>query len=130
MLGRLHRELGHVVVDEFQDLSPVQYELLRLVVTGRAADAAAAPAAGTAPAAGPASGAGDGGRGRHVIQLMCAGDDDQSIYAWRGVSALQNMRRFKLDFEVRAYCRIWSSTIARDEEGEGEGGGIKDAGEG
>ena len=34
VLDRVHREIGHVLVDEFQDTSPVQYELMRLLVRG------------------------------------------------------------------------------------------------
>ena len=36
------------------------------------------------------------GRNR-VINVFCAGDDDQSIYAWRGAQ-VDLMRRFQYDF--------------------------------
>ena len=49
--------LGHVLVDEFQDLNPAQYELLRLLVNG--------------------SGAG----------LFVIGDPNQSIYSFRGADS-------------------------------------------
>ena len=32
------------------------------------------------------------------VQVFCAGDDDQSVYAWRGVHAVENMRRFASEF--------------------------------
>ncbi len=51
------RRFHHVLVDEFQDTNPVQYELLKLL----------APPNGQYPA-----------------NLVVVGDDDQSIYRWRG----------------------------------------------
>ncbi|MFT3706840.1 MAG: UvrD-helicase domain-containing protein [Archangium sp.] len=52
---KYQRRFRHVLVDEFQDTNPVQYELLKLI----------------APP-GPAT------------NLVVVGDDDQSIYRWRG----------------------------------------------
>ena len=58
--------LGHVLVDEYQDTSSTQYELLRLLTGARAG-------------------------------FTCVGDDDQSIYAWRGAT-LDNLRRLPQDY--------------------------------
>ncbi|MCB9837878.1 MAG: ATP-dependent helicase [Phycisphaeraceae bacterium] len=55
----IHDEIRHVVVDEFQDWNPSQIELLARLIPG---DSGGAP--------GP--------------DLFVVGDDDQSIYAWRG----------------------------------------------
>jgi ATP-dependent DNA helicase Rep len=60
------KQLGHVLVDEYQDTNATQYELLKLLV---------------------------GGRGR----FTAVGDDDQSIYGWRGAT-LDNLRRLPQDY--------------------------------
>jgi DNA helicase-2/ATP-dependent DNA helicase PcrA len=57
VLDQYRRRFQHILVDEFQDTNPVQYELLRLL----------AP-----PERRP--------------NLVVVGDDDQSIYRWRGAS--------------------------------------------
>ena len=43
-------------------------------------------------------GVGAGGADPRAVQVFCAGDDDQSVYAWRGVHAVENMRRFASEF--------------------------------
>ena len=60
------KQLGHVLVDEYQDTSSTQYELLKLLT------------------------------GQHA-RFTCVGDDDQSIYAWRGAT-LENLRRLPQDY--------------------------------
>jgi ATP-dependent DNA helicase Rep len=60
------KNLGHVLVDEYQDTNATQYELLKLLV---------------------------GERGR----FTAVGDDDQSIYGWRGAT-LDNLRKLPQDY--------------------------------
>ncbi len=60
------QQLGHVLVDEYQDTNATQYELLKLLV---------------------------GDRGR----LTAVGDDDQSIYGWRGAT-LDNLKKLPVDY--------------------------------
>jgi ATP-dependent DNA helicase Rep len=60
--------LHHVLVDEYQDTNTQQYELLRLLV-----------------------GSGEGAR------FTAVGDDDQSIYGWRGAT-IDNLKRLPLDY--------------------------------
>jgi ATP-dependent DNA helicase Rep len=60
--------VGHLLVDEYQDTNATQYELLKLLV-------------------------GDAERAR----FTAVGDDDQSIYGWRGAT-LDNLKRLPLDF--------------------------------
>ncbi len=64
--AELHSTWKYLLVDEFQDTSAAQYELMRLL-TG-------------------ASG-----------NVCVVGDDDQSIYSWRGAS-YQNLLSFEKDF--------------------------------
>jgi ATP-dependent DNA helicase Rep len=61
-----HAQLGHVLVDEYQDTNSTQYEVLKLLV---------------------------GERGR----FTAVGDDDHSIYGWRGAT-LDNLKRLPIDF--------------------------------
>jgi ATP-dependent DNA helicase Rep len=63
---RWQSQLGHVLVDEYQDTNATQYELLKLLV---------------------------GGKGR----FTAVGDDDQSIYGWRGAT-LDNLKKLPIEF--------------------------------
>ncbi|MBU3737497.1 MAG: ATP-dependent DNA helicase Rep [Rhodoferax sp.] len=67
---RWQSRMGHVLVDEYQDTNATQYELLRLLVAGRAPREA---------------------------RFTAVGDDDQSIYGWRGAT-LDNLRKLPVDF--------------------------------
>jgi ATP-dependent DNA helicase Rep len=66
---RWQTQMGHVLVDEYQDTNATQYEMLKLLV-GETADAA---------------------------RFTAVGDDDQSIYGWRGAT-LDNLRKLPVDF--------------------------------
>lgn len=59
----------HILIDEFQDINPVQYEVVKLL--------AAEP-----------------------FQIFAVGDDDQSIYGFRG-SEPECMKRFETEFGAR-----------------------------
>jgi ATP-dependent DNA helicase Rep len=63
---RWQQQMGHVLVDEYQDTNATQYELLKLLVGERA-------------------------------RFTAVGDDDQSIYGWRGAT-LDNLRKLPVDF--------------------------------
>ncbi len=66
--------LAYILVDEYQDTSATQYELLRLLV----------------------------GNAGHFTAV---GDDDQSIYGWRGAT-LDNLRRLPEDFPGLRVIRL------------------------
>ena len=63
-------QMGHVLVDEYQDTNAIQYELLKLMV---------------------------GHPNRPDARFTAVGDDDQSIYGWRGAT-LDNLRQLPVDF--------------------------------
>ncbi len=70
------RRYRYIILDESQDTSKLQFDILRRLVMGNAA-AACAPGAPTMSAAGIRTGA---------AGIMICGDDDQSIYSFRGAS--------------------------------------------
>jgi len=67
--ARWRAAFGHVLVDEYQDTNAVQYELLKALV---------------------------GERGPNG-QFTAVGDDDQSIYGWRGAT-IDNLKRLPQDY--------------------------------
>ena len=71
-------QMGHVLVDEYQDTNATQYEVLKLLVGGN-----------------PAAGA----------RFTAVGDDDQSIYGWRGAT-LDNLKRLPLDFPALKVIKL------------------------
>ncbi len=73
------RRFRHVLVDEFQDTNKLQYAWLKLLV--------GLP--------------GEGGQGA----IMAVGDDDQSIYAFRG-ARVGNMADFVREFQVRHQIKL------------------------
>jgi DNA helicase-2/ATP-dependent DNA helicase PcrA len=68
----------HILVDEFQDTNRLQYQWLRLLAGGQP------------------------GGGAHASRnaIFAVGDDDQSIYAFRGASTA-NMQDLQRDFGIR-----------------------------
>ena len=81
---------GHVLVDEVQDTNAVQYELLKALV-GDGRDRGASGGAGL---------------------FTAVGDDDQSIYGWRGAT-IDNLKRLPQDYpqlEVIALEQNYRST--------------------
>ena len=72
----------HILVDEFQDTNILQYRWLKLL-----------------------AGAGIGEGGSSLNAVFAVGDDDQSIYAFRG-ARVGNMSDFIRDFEVKSPIRL------------------------
>ena len=69
---RLQKRVRHLLVDEYQDTSTVQHELLKSMVL-------------------------DGNKQCTTDSICAVGDEDQSIYSWRGAS-VANMLTFQNDF--------------------------------
>ncbi len=69
---------GHVLVDEYQDTNATQYEFLKLLVGGN-----------------PAANA----------RFTAVGDDDQSIYGWRGAT-LDNLKKLPVDFPALKVIKL------------------------
>ena len=82
ILRRHYRErFRHILVDEFQDTNRLQYQWLRLLAGGGATSAAGSNA------------------------IFAVGDDDQSIYAFRGASAA-NMQELQKDFAIETVIKL------------------------
>ncbi len=70
--------LGHVLVDEYQDTNATQYAVLKHLV---------------------------GGAQRTDARFTAVGDDDQSIYGWRGAT-LDNLRALPIDFPALKVIKL------------------------
>jgi DNA helicase-2/ATP-dependent DNA helicase PcrA len=78
VLADFHNRFKYILVDEYQDSNVAQYLWLRLLAQGR--------------------------EGRRQ-NLCCVGDDDQSIYGWRGAE-VDNILRFEHDFPGATVIRL------------------------
>jgi ATP-dependent DNA helicase Rep len=70
--------MGHVLVDEYQDTNATQYEVLKLLV---------------------------GGHDPAEARFTAVGDDDQSIYGWRGAT-LDNLKKLPVDFPTLKVIKL------------------------
>jgi DNA helicase-2/ATP-dependent DNA helicase PcrA len=78
VLAGYHRAFRYILVDEYQDTNLVQYYWLRLLAQ----------------------------RPDPLPQnICCVGDDDQSIYSWRGAE-IENILRFEKDFRGARIVRL------------------------
>ncbi|RCW28401.1 Rep family ATP-dependent DNA helicase [Ciceribacter lividus] len=117
VLRDYHQRFKYILVDEYQDTNTAQYMWLRLLAQRSAASrnspssglsATFSPsngekdgAAGASPPLAPPAGRGSRGAGGEgpapTVNICCVGDDDQSIYGWRGAE-VDNILRFEKDF--------------------------------
>ena len=79
VLAQYHRTFRYILVDEYQDTNTVQYLWLRLLAQREGA-----------------------------ANICCVGDDDQSIYSWRGAE-VENILRFEKDFPGARIVRLESN---------------------
>ncbi len=68
--AKWQQQMGHVLVDEYQDTNATQYEVLKALV---------------------------GSHDPKNSRFTAVGDDDQSIYGWRGAT-LDNLKKLPIDF--------------------------------
>ncbi|WP_425338811.1 ATP-dependent helicase [Bartonella tamiae] len=78
ILSEYHKKFRYILVDEYQDTNTAQYLWLRLLAQRQ--------------------------KGQKV-NLCCVGDDDQSIYGWRGAE-VDNILRFEKDFPGAIVIRL------------------------
>ncbi len=113
VLKEYHRRFKYILVDEYQDTNTAQYLWLRLLAQRPEAKGASLPAQGRQgrPAVAP-----DGAPPRSEprsgdsvseskVNICCVGDDDQSIYGWRGAE-VDNILRFDKDFPGATIIRL------------------------
>ena len=131
VLAQYQERFRYILVDEYQDTNVAQYLWLRLLAQRRGS-AHPSPSLRSAPphqgegetpvltgrrsATGedipPPRGEGGAsaaerreGPARHPANIACVGDDDQSIYGWRGAE-VDNILRFEHDFPGSAVIRL------------------------
>ena len=85
------RRFRHILIDEFQDTNRLQYAWIKLLA-GQGGNASAATVPNLAPNIPPGA-------------VLAVGDDDQSIYAFRG-ARVGNMADFVRDFGVQHQIKL------------------------
>jgi DNA helicase-2/ATP-dependent DNA helicase PcrA len=115
VLRQYQARFKFILVDEYQDTNVAQYLWLRLLAQRTGAGKAVIP--GRREAASPESITPDAGnmdsgsapdgssRNDEAKNICCVGDDDQSIYGWRGAE-VDNILRFEHDFPGATVIRL------------------------
>ena len=120
VLKEYHKRFKYILVDEYQDTNTAQYMWLRLLAQrpeargfvhsstglpaeGRKPDRASEPLRG--PRGGPAPAGAEQPVSDNRVNICCVGDDDQSIYGWRGAE-VDNILRFDKDFPGATIIRL------------------------
>ncbi len=101
VLAEYHQRFRYILVDEYQDTNTAQYMWLRLLAQrpkGTPQTAEGRAGGSRSGDVSPAQASADRrGAAASVVNLCCVGDDDQSIYGWRGAE-VDNILRFEKDF--------------------------------
>ena len=120
VLAEYHRKFKYILVDEYQDTNTAQYMWLRLIAQrpqakpsqnnlqtaeGRKPDRASAGQAVPAEASERSERSAVSENKLQQINICCVGDDDQSIYGWRGAE-VDNILRFEKDFPGATVIRL------------------------
>ncbi|MBP1475330.1 UvrD-helicase domain-containing protein [Frateuria sp. MAH-13] len=96
VLEHYQQRWRHLLIDEFQDTNALQYAWIR-VLSGAAGLGIGDSGFGKADPAVPGSPANPESRIPNPASVFAVGDDDQSIYGWRGAK-VENMQQFLRDF--------------------------------
>ncbi len=126
ILHEYRSQFKHIIVDEFQDVSPAQYDILRMLVLGSRLGSSRSSMTNSIDDLGSDSGVINMNerpllsrfppKEAYVdakVSVFCAGDDDQSIYGWRGAQ-VELMRRFRFDFPGSKLLRFQTSYRMHD----------------
>ncbi len=117
VLEKYRSQFRYMLVDEYQDTNVAQYMWLRLLAgsssprsigdTAQAVEQAAGPDGPPPRSEGEADSASarPGSKNLAAPNLCCVGDDDQSIYGWRGAE-VDNILRFDKDFPTAKVIRL------------------------
>lgn len=105
VLAEYHRRFRYILVDEYQDTNTAQYMWLRLIAQRPSHSGTSVPDGQAAPAEGQAAERPASENQRQQINICCVGDDDQSIYGWRGAE-VDNILRFEKDFPGATVIRL------------------------
>lgn len=133
VLKEYHKRFKYILVDEYQDTNTAQYMWLRLLAqrpqssplegevpakraegvggegtsqssnTRTSSTAARTPPDRASPGHPPLKG--EGNQRPATVNICCVGDDDQSIYGWRGAE-VDNILRFDKDFPGATIIRL------------------------
>ena len=115
VLADYNERFKYILVDEYQDTNVAQYLWLRLLAQQQqqrqrqeapqiqGAQLEAEKAAGLHPADDDTST--DDAVAQSVTNICCVGDDDQSIYGWRGAE-VDNILRFDKEFKTAKVIRL------------------------
>ncbi|MFT4118873.1 ATP-dependent helicase [Bradyrhizobium sp.] len=119
ILRQYQHRFKYILVDEYQDTNVAQYLWLRLLSQAPSSSKAVIPGqleepnpesadepptgdSGSAPSAHPGTTVAPAGPTKNIC---CVGDDDQSIYGWRGAE-VDNILRFEHDFPGAKVIRL------------------------
>jgi DNA helicase-2/ATP-dependent DNA helicase PcrA len=119
VLRQYQARFKYILVDEYQDTNVAQYLWLRLLAQSTGQRATPSGAAGFLPSPTSKSDLSDFDVGEgtspplertptappHRKNICCVGDDDQSIYGWRGAE-VDNILRFDHDFPGAKIVRL------------------------
>lgn len=83
----LSNRYRRIYLDEFQDVSRIQYEILKVYALGK----------------GSAKDSGSIVEDRESGSVIAIGDDDQSIYSWRGADVSFLTKKYPADFNATVY---------------------------